>query len=325
MEKINPIEEMLKNQRMVIVDGAMATELEGKGCNLNDTLWSAKVLKENPALIKEVHTDYYKAGADVAITASYQATVQGFVAKGFDEKEAKELIKSSVLIAKEARDEFWEAETKSAAKREVNSLGAQRSKPLVAASIGPYGAFLADGSEYRGNYGVSVDFLKEFHKERIMLLLENGVDLLACETLPCLDEAKAIMEILKELSEVYAWFSFSCKDGSHISDGTEIAECGKYLAQFPQVVAVGLNCTAPEHVDSLIKILKKASAKPVIIYPNSGEIYDATHKTWHPGNPGTTYNDRVRTWYESGAQLIGGCCRTKPSDIAALSNWGRKI
>lgn len=321
MGKVNPIEELLKKHKMVIVDGAMATELEGKGCNLNDTLWSAKVLKENPALIKEVHMDYYKSGADVAITASYQATVQGFVAKGFSEEEAKKLIQSSVRLAKEARDEFWAEEQ---GKAEASS-GAQRSKPLVAASIGPYGAYLADGSEYRGNYGVSVEFLKKFHKERILLLLEQGVDLLACETLPCLDEAKAIMEILQELPEVYAWFSFSCKDGEHISDGTKIKECGEYLGKFPQVVAVGLNCTAPEHVDSLIKILKKASDKPVIIYPNSGEIYDATHKVWHPGNPGTTYNDRVRTWYESGAQLIGGCCRTKPSDIASLSAWGRKL
>jgi len=310
----------LKENKLIIVDGAMATELEGKGCNLNDTLWSAKVLKENPKLIKEVHSDYYKAGADIGITASYQATVEGYKAKGFSETEAKDLIKSSVRLAKAARDLFWEEEQK-----KVGDSMKKRSKPLVAASIGPYGAYLADGSEYRGNYGVTIEFLKEFHRERIMLLLEEGVDLLACETLPCLDEAKAIMEILSEVPEVYAWFSFSCKDESHISDGTELSVCGEYLSQFSQVVAIGLNCTAPDYVDSLIRILKKTAKKPIIIYPNSGEHYDPIHKVWNSGAPGTTYRDRVKVWYESGARLIGGCCRTKPSDIAALSDWARKL
>lgn len=333
MGKENPVNSILEKHELLIVDGAMATELEGKGCDLNDTLWSAKVLKENPQLIREVHMDYFRAGADVAITASYQATIPGFVAKGYSEEEARKLIRKSVELAKEARDEFWSeytgtgtcTEACGCAGEDREQEGLRRSKPLVAASIGPYGAYLADGSEYRGNYGVSVEFLKDFHRERLNLLLEQEPDLLACETLPNLDEAKAIMELIQEHPSVYAWFSFSCKDGMHISDGTEISQCAAYLSQFPQVVAVGLNCTAPEHVSSLIRTLKEASEKPVIIYPNSGEIYDPVHKVWHPGAPGTAFGDRVKTWAEDGAKLIGGCCRTKPSDIEALSKWSRKV
>lgn len=312
----NPIEELLQKNRLVIIDGAMATELERKGCNLNDSLWSAKILQEKPELIKEVHMDYFKAGADIAITASYQATVEGFVKRGLTEIEAKRLISSSVELAKSARDEFWS-----------EYQDTHRCKPIVAASVGPYGAYLADGSEYRGNYGVDVAFLKEFHRDRIKLLIEAGADLLACETIPCLDEAIAIIEVLRELHDtsefqpVYAWFSFSCKDGKHISDGTPIRECAEFLSLFDQVAAVGLNCTAPDYVDSLIKEIKSTTDKPIIIYPNSGEVYDAVTKTWKEGAVENSFAERAKGWHESGAKLIGGCCRTKPSDIAALSDW----
>lgn len=239
---MNPIQHILDTYPLIVLDGAMATELERKGCNLNDSLWSAKILMEEPELIKQVHTDYFAAGADCAITASYQSTFEGFAARGLSEAEARRLIELSVSIAAEARDEFWSLEE--------NRLN--RPKPIIAASIGPYGAYLADGSEYRGNYAISEDELIEFHRPRMKALIEAGADVLACETIPCLTEAKAIVRLLKEFPETYAWISFSAKDGLHISDGTPAADCASWLDEHRQIAALGINCTPLQHIPSLI-------------------------------------------------------------------------
>ncbi len=311
---MNPIEQIVNNFPLMILDGAMATELENYGCDLNDSLWSAKILVENSEMIKKVHLDYFQAGADCAITASYQATIEGYKERGLTEEEAIGLIRMSVQIAAEVRDEFWaELEDKS-----------NRPKPLIAASVGPYGAFLSDGSEYRGDYAVSEDELIAFHKERIRVLVEAGADILACETIPCLAEAKAIVKVLKEFPEVYAWFSFSAKDGSHISDGEKISNCAKWLDGVEQAAAIGINCSAPQYIESLIKEVKSQSSKPVIVYPNSGEEYDATSKTWSEGSSLTPFSANTQRWHEAGAQIIGGCCKTSPEDIAAITAWARK-
>ena len=311
---MNPIEQILNKFPIIIIDGAMATELEKYECNLNDRLWSAKILMENPELIKKVHLDYFKAGADCAITASYQATIEGFKERGLSELEAIGLIKKSVQIAAEARDDFW---------TELNDKS-NRPKPLVAASVGPYGAFLADGSEYRGNYSLNEDELVTFHKERIKLLVEAGADILACETIPCLVEAKAITRVLKEFPGVYAWFSFSAKDDYHISDGEKISSCAEWLDGEEQVAAIGINCSSPHFIESLIKEIKSRTSKPIIAYPNSGEEYDATSKTWGDASLTNHFTSNTRRWYEAGAQIIGGCCRTNPEDITAITTWARK-
>lgn len=295
----------------MITDGAMATELESYGCNLNDRLWSAKVLIENPDLIKQVHTDYFKAGADCAITASYQATVEGYVASGLTVEEAGNLIKKSVEIAAEARDEFWtEFHDKSS-----------RPKPLVAASVGPYGAFLADGSEYRGDYHLNEDQLVEFHREKIGLLIEAGADLLACETIPCLVEARAITRVLQEFPEVYAWISFSAKDELHISNGDSIADCAMWLNEVEQVAAIGINCSSPNFIESLIKEITGKTSKPIIVYPNLGEKYDPKSKKWIESSSQKLLTSNTQRWYKAGAKIIGGCCRTKPIDIEAIASW----
>lgn len=311
---MNPVEKILKDFPVMILDGAMATELEGYGCNLNDSLWSAKVLMEDPELIKRVHFDYFIAGADCAITASYQATVAGYMERGLNEVEAIELIKKSVQIAIEARDEFWE--------NPENQV--DRPKPLIAASIGPYGAFLADGSEYRGDYTVTEDELVEFHRTRMKALVEAGAEILACETIPCLMEAKAIVTLLKEFPGVYAWISFSAKDELHISNGDTISECAKWLDEHEQIAAVGINCTPPSYIPSLINEIHKHTPKPVIVYPNSGEEYNAEDKTWKEASSGESYGCSTQRWYETGAKLIGGCCRTNPGDIKAIAAWVRK-
>ncbi|SDO11764.1 homocysteine S-methyltransferase [Alkalicoccus daliensis] len=311
---MNPLEKMLESQPVIILDGALATELEKQGCDLNDDLWSAKVLAQEPEKIKQVHRNYFNAGADCAITASYQASMEGFLKKGYSLSEASNLIRKSVVLAAEARDEFWSGKD--------NRL--DRSKPIIAGSAGPYGAYLADGSEYKGNYGVSKEELKNFHRPRVELLVEAGADILALETVPSLLEVQAFVEVLHEFPGKYAWISFSAKDGKHINEGTGIGECAAWLDSFEQVAAVGVNCTPLQYVSSLIKEIKPHTDKPVIVYPNSGEIYNAAENKWEGASLQENFNSQAKIWYEQGAQLIGGCCRTGPEEIKDLAAWGRK-
>ncbi len=312
---MNPIEKILSTQKVLILDGAFGTELERKGYDINDSLWSAKFLMEKPEAIAEVHKDYLEAGSDCVTTASYQATYEGFMNRGMSEEEAKALIQSSVKIAQKVRDDFW-SETKNHTNRQ---------KPLVAASIGPYGAYLADGSEFRGDYGLSLEDLKAFHAKRLATLIETQPDLLACETIPCLIEAQALCELLKAYPDVYAWVSFSAKDGKHINSGESIKECAIYLDAQPNVVAIGINCTAPQYIESLIDEIKTASSKPIIVYPNGGATYNALTKTWDGISKSSSYGKSTYMWYEKSAKLIGGCCQTTPMDIAQVAKWVRTV
>lgn len=310
---MNPIENILSNQKVFILDGAFGTELERKGYDINDSLWSAKFLMEKPEAIAEVHKDYLEAGSDCITTASYQASFEGFMKRGMSEEEAKKLIQSAITIAKDVRDAFW-ADEKNRAKRQ---------KPLVAASVGPYGAYLADGSEFRGNYGLSLEDLKTFHAKRLTTLIETKPDLLACETIPCLIEAQALCELLKDYPDVYTWVSFSAKDGQHINSGESIRECAAYLDAQPNVVAIGINCTAPQYIESLIEEIKAVTTKPIIVYPNGGATYNALTKTWDGFSKSSSYGKSAYMWYEKGARLIGGCCQTTPEDIAQIAKWVR--
>lgn len=305
---MNPIDTILQQQQLIILDGALATELERRGCDLRDPLWSAKLLIEHPALIRQIHADYFAAGADIAITANYQATFAGFAARGLKGVQAEELMRLAVQLALEARDAFW-AEPR-------NRVG--RVRPLVAASIGPYGAFLHDGSEYRGDYGLSLVDLKVFHRPRLAVLAAAGADLLACETIPCLVEAEAIAELLLESPNTPAWFSFSARNGSEISSGEPIARCAAAFDDHPQLVALGVNCTPPAHIAALIRAARSSTSKPIVVYPNSGEVWDATHGTWRGEASCSDFAAQARTWRAAGARLIGGCCRTTPQHIAAL-------
>ncbi len=303
----------LDKQKFVVVDGAFATELERLGLDIKDPLWSALALIDHTDMIEKVHTLYLKAGADIIISSSYQATVDGFVKKGLTKDKALSLIALSVDLAVKARDEFVKSSSFDPAKRQI---------PLVAASVGPYGAYLADGSEYRGDYKIGFEELKAFHKGRLAVLASASPDLFACETIPNLTEALAILGAIDDLNlDVPVYISFSCKDGEHISDGTPIKDCASALNEFSNVVAVGLNCTAPKYVESLIKILTENTDKPVIVYPNSGEIYNPFTKTWSGG--AVSFAERAATWYKAGARLIGGCCRTTPEDIRAISDFAR--
>ena len=303
-----PIQAVLAQQNFFVLDGALATELERRGADLKDALWSAKLLIEQPDLIRAVHFDYFMAGADVATTASYQATFEAFEKRGYSRADAAMLMRRSIELAMEARDQFWADP--------ANRVG--RMKPLVAASVGPYGAMLADGSEYRGNYGVSRQALMDFHRPRMQVLVDAGADLLACETIPCLDEAMAIAGLLPEFGSISAWISFSCKDGEHNSQGERLADCVIALDSVPQIAAIGINCTAPEWIPSLVEQARQQTAKPIVVYPNSGEHYDAASKEWHGVSNAQDFAQQAMRWSQRGARLIGGCCRTGPDDIRAV-------
>jgi len=293
---------------VLVLDGGLATELEKAGFDLDHPLWSARVLESSPSAIARVHRSYLEAGADCITTASYQATLEGFEREGRSRAEAKALLRRSVTLALEVRDAFWADER--------NRAGRQR--PLVAASVGPYGAFLANGAEYTGEYDRDEAGLLDFHRERLALLSESGADLVACETLPSAAEARALGTLLAASPGVPAWVSFSCRDGERLRDGTPLSDCVRLLDPLPRVFAVGVNCTAPEDVESLLRAAARATRKPLVAYPNSGELYDAASKTWRGSASRERWGELGLRWHAAGARLIGGCCRTGPEEIRSL-------
>ncbi|KAK9725509.1 hypothetical protein RND81_05G149200 [Saponaria officinalis] len=307
-----------------ILDGGLATELERHGADLNDPLWSAKCLIYSPHLIRRVHLDYLDAGANIIISASYQATFQGFQDKGLSVAEGEALLTRSVEIAREARDIYNDRCTKGSFDDDENAVDVKQRPILVAASVGSYGAYLADGSEYSGEYGESVtlESLKDFHRRRVQVLAESGADLIAFETIPNKLEAKAYAEILEEEDiKIPAWFSFSSKDGTNVANGDSILDCAEIADLCKYVAAVGINCTPPRFIHDLISAIRKATDKPIVIYPNSGETYDGITKQWvkTTGETEEDFVSYVRKWHEAGASLVGGCCRTTPNTIRAIA------
>ena len=303
---MNPIDHLAGQHGRFVLDGGLATALEAKGHKLDDPLWSARMILDEPAAIREVHTDFLQAGADCIISASYQATVAGFEHRGLSHDEAIAAIRRSLEIAIEARDAFW--------RNESNRPG--RPKPLVAASVGPYGAYLADGSEYRGDYDLGACGLYAFHRERWLVLAESGADVLACETIPSTPEATALLRLLDETPGVYAWLSFSCRDDRCLNDGTTLKRIAAACDTVDRVAAVGINCTAPACVTNLIDICRAVTTKPIIVYPNSGERYE--RGAWSGETPQPDWAALAREWAAAGAVGIGGCCRVGPAQIAAV-------
>jgi homocysteine S-methyltransferase len=305
---MNPIAPFLEQQGVVILDGALATELERRGADLRDPLWSAKLLLENPELIRQVHCDYFAAGADVATTASYQATIPGLLKRGLNHEQAAGVLRLSVRLAQQARDAFWLIPRPA------------RLAPLVAASIGCYGAGLHDGAEYRGDYGLSVQQLIDWHRPRLEILADSGADLLACETIPCLAEGAALVKLLCEFPRISAWLSFSCKDAHTLCHGEPFAQAVALANDAPNIVAVGVNCTAPRHVEGLLAAASAVTQKPLVAYPNSGETWDALQHCWQGTTAEPDWRSCVLRWRDAGARLIGGCCRTTPESIRQIAD-----
>ena len=301
-----PLARFLERQGFLVLDGGLATELEARGFDLGDNLWSARLLLERPEAICRLHRDYLEAGADCVISASYQATVEGFGRQGIERGAAEDLLRLAVRLALSARDDFWG--------RPANRHG--RLEPLVAASVGPYGAFLADGSEYTGDYSLDEVALVDFHRRRLELLAASGADLLACETIPSGLEARALARLLDEVPGPPAWLSFSCPDGRRLADGSDLGAIVGELDAHRRIVAFGVNCTAPLHVAGLVARLRGATDKPIAVYPNSGEVWDAAGKRWcEQPRSRTDFGDAAVAWRRAGARLIGGCCRTGPRDV----------
>jgi homocysteine S-methyltransferase len=295
----HPVGELWDQAELVVLDGGMSNALEARGHDLSDALWSARLLRDAPSEIAAVHREYYAAGARVATTASYQASVDGFESYGVDRAEAERLVRSSVTIARDVRD----------------SLAGDGRRRWVAASVGPYGAVLADGSEYRGRYGVRPSVLRGFHRPRLELLLSAGPDLLAVETIPDVDEAEVLAELLDEYA-VPAWFSYSIS-GDRTRAGQLLPEAFAVAGGCATVVAVGINCCAPADVAPAVRVASMTVDLPVVAYPNSGEGWDPVARSW---SGETAYDVSLApSWIAAGARLVGGCCRVGPAGIAALT------
>jgi homocysteine S-methyltransferase len=293
-----------------VLDGGMATELERRGLDLSGPLWSAHVLADAPGQIEAVHLDYLRAGADILLTASYQASTYGYAELGIDNPEAAaaSALRQAVAIAARAKSVY----------------AAEGDRPvLIAASLGPYGAALHNGAEFHGNYDISFGALVDFHAGRLAVLAGTDADLVAFETVPSLEEARAILEALALYPQLLAWISFTCRDGRLTAHGELLRDCAALAETSPQVIAIGINCTPPSLITSLIGELRAATTKPLLVYPNSGEQWDGIARCWTGSADVTGYADLARAWFAAGAQIVGGCCRTGPDHIRAVARVSR--
>ncbi|CAG8469492.1 16384_t:CDS:2 [Acaulospora colombiana] len=316
------IKSLLDISTPLILDGGMSTELQFSfHKDISTHLWSAALLYEDPKAIFDVHTSYLNAGADIITTCSYQASAQGFIKAGFSPERSTELMHRSVSLAVEARDQFWCSYLQ---RNEKSKNTDARIKPLIALSIGPYGAILADGSEYTGNYGsgVTSSTILEFHRSRLETFLPKfpEIDLIAFETIPSLQEAEVICKLLNDQRYQKAdlspnqsvppllpcWISFSCKNGSLVSHGEELISCVRLCCKVECIVGVGINCTKPKSIANLVSIVREElnalgnSEKFVICYPDGGCIWDPVRKVWDLStglSPGE-FGDLARTWIE---------------------------
>lgn len=290
------------------IDGGLSGELEKRGHDLSDSLWSARLLRDAPEAIAEVHRDYVDAGARVLISASYQASRVGFAAQGLSEDEADDLMRLSIQLAHQeaanGNDKVW-----------------------VAASVGPYGAVLGGGQEYVGNYGVSHEDLVTFHRDRLEVLASANPDLFACETIPDMAEVRALVEALSGFAHIPAWITMSADSNETCCAGQLIGELGALVSDAPNVVAVGINCTKPEFVTSLVSLLSAATSLPLVVYPNAGRVWDGENRSWIGEGLATLPAVAVNEWVAQGTQLIGGCCGLGPeaiqqldADLAAVRN-----
>jgi len=296
-----PFDGILARRGNVVLDGGLGTELDRRGADLRDRLWSARALVESPDLVRDVHAAYFAAGADVAIGASYQASFEGLAARGIEGGDAVALFRRSVELARDAAE-------------------AAEGERLVAASVGPYGAFLGNGAEYTGDYDRDEDALVEFHLPRMEVLASASPDLFAIETIPSIVEARALVRALERASNVPAWMSFSCREGAHLCDGTPFERAVEVATSSRSVVAVGVNCTSPLHVIALVEIAAARTPLPVVCYPNRGAFWDPVRKVWvDPPRQDARPSLRPLEWQKAGARLIGGCCGTTPEDIGAIA------
>lgn len=288
--------------RPVVLDGGFATELETRGHDLRDDLWSARLLRDDPRAIVDVHRTYFEAGADVAITASYHATVEGFARHGIAEDEARALLRASVELARQAVEETG-------------------GRGLVAGSVGPYGVVWANGSEYRGDYSAATDDeIAATQRARMTELVAAGADLLAIETIPNGREAAIVGDLLGEFPGVDASISFCCTSDHALSDGTPIEDAVRSATRSGHAVAVGVNCTPPQHIDALLAAMRGATDLPLVVYPNWGRVWDGDTYTWSGAGVDSFAPELVRRWRSGGVRALGGCCGIGPRAITQIAD-----
>ncbi|RSS60008.1 homocysteine S-methyltransferase [Streptomyces sp. WAC01280] len=331
MKPVRTLAEAL-GEGALVLDGGLSNQLEAQGCDLSDALWSARLLADGPEQIESAHAAYVRAGARVVTTASYQATFEGFARRGLSRAETARLLVRSVELARAAAERAGEEAGQEASKEAGKGAGQEARREArreaveggghgagegvwVAASVGPYGAMLADGSEYRGRYGLSVRELERFHRPRVEVLAAAGPDVLALETVPDVDEAEALLRAVDGCG-VPVWLSYTV-EGGRTRAGQELAEAFAVVAGNDQVVAVGVNCCDPAEAGAAVELAVAVTGKPAVVYPNSGERWDAGGRGWRGG---VTFDpSRAVAWAGAGARLVGGCCRVGPPAIAALA------
>lgn len=298
----NLLEEKLNQKQILISDGGMGTELEKLGVISDSGLWSSDALLHHPDAVYDIHRAYLEAGADIITTATYQANPL-FLKKRLSISTDKPLITKAVEIARRAKSDFGRDHPKAQI-------------PLIAGSVGPYGAYLNDGSEYTGNYHLSKNEFKAFHLPHLRLLKQAGVDFFAFETVPNFTEVQALVELLRDnFKGVSAWVSFSVNHAFDLCDGTNLEQAISYLNQVPQISAVGVNCTDIENIAPILDRIKPLCQKPIVVYPNNGDDYDSSLGKWVSSSNKPKFTDITSNWIDKGAQIIGGCCRTTPDDI----------
>lgn len=305
MAQVN-LKSRLQSSGPLVLDGGLASELERRGHELSDHLWSARLLRDQPDEIRAVHRAYLEAGADIITTASYQATMPGFQSAGLSKSTARELILRSVELARAAVDESCGDDVR------------PEYRPWVAASVGPYGAYLADGSEYRGDYALGSLSLRIFHESRWEALTAAAPDLLLCETIPSSAELSALIELAEEHCSIPVWISLQCRDSTTLADGTPLADCLSRIDRSAAIHAVGVNCVPPDRVAPLLELLSNSTQKPLVVYPNSGEAWNSHSRRWEGAAALDRFGQLAADWIGRGAAVIGGCCRTRPEHIAAL-------
>lgn len=297
------LSQLLSSSEIILLDGAMATELESLGVDTSSALWSSVAMASDPDAIRAVHRSYLEAGSRVLVTNSYQACPDDFISAGWEREAAEGLVRDSARLALDSVDE-WPGEP----------------PVVVAGSVGPYGAHLADGSEYIGDYRLDDEGYRSFHRPRLQLLYEAGIRTFAVETQPRLDEVLAVLGLLRdEFADADAYVSFSLADAGHLPDGTALADAARGVSRFSAVAAVGINCVPRGWVSDALTALRAGTDLPLLAYPNSGEVYDPTTKSWAPGLDQDRQAALVPQWVEAGARLLGGCCRTSPATIRELA------
>ena len=279
--------------KFIKLDGGLSTALELNGNKLSTSLWTGELIRTAPNEITKAHLDFINAGAQIIITSAYQLSYIGCENRGWSSAQTDEALYKSTQLAIDAVSQSGQA-------------------VKVAASVGPYGAALADGSEYRGNYGVGKSALRDFHARRIEVLIASNPDYLALETMPDTQEVEVLLDLLSDCPIPY-WISYSCKEGNQTNAGQSFASAVD-LAQ--SAMAVGVNCTAPELITGLLS--SASSAVPYVVYPNSGRTWDAVEKLWIGTTQVGFADSLVKEWMDQGAEIIGGCCGIGPKEITSL-------